>query len=172
MLEQRWEIGLRSTEDDDFGEKIIFSGAARSDLGGYVNKQNCRIWSTENTHVYIEKPTHPKRFIVWYRFGPFFFQSVQAVAVTVNGDRYRAMLNEFLPTKIDEEDIGNIRFPQDGAMCHMAKATLDVLRPVFEDRIISRRADVVWLTQSCDLTPLEYYLYGDVKLLRRQTRDN
>ena len=23
----------------------------------YVNKQNCRIWGTENPHAYIEKPT-------------------------------------------------------------------------------------------------------------------
>ena len=29
-------------------------------------------------------------------------------------------------------------------MCHTAEALLDVLRPVFEDRIISRGADVVW----------------------------
>ena len=35
-------------------------------------------------------------------------------------------------------------FQQDGATCHIAEATLDVLRTVFEDRIISRRADVVW----------------------------
>ena len=27
-------------------------------------------------------------------------------------------------------------------MCHTAVATLDVLRPIFEDHIISRRADV------------------------------
>ena len=29
-------------------------------------------------------------------------------------------------------------------MCHTAEATLDVLRPFFEDSIINRRADVVW----------------------------
>ena len=40
--------------------------------------------------------------------GPFFFENEQRKAVTVNGDRYRAMLNEFLFTKIEEEDIGNI----------------------------------------------------------------
>ena len=39
-------------------------------------------------------------------------------------------------TKIEEKDIGNIWFQQDGATCHTAEATLDVLRPVFEDRII------------------------------------
>ena len=48
-------------------------------------------------------------------------------------------------------------------MCPTAEATLDVLRPVLEDRIISRRADVFWLTLSCDLTPLDYYLWGAVK---------
>ena len=63
--------------------------------------------------------------------------------VTVNGNRYRAMLNEFLLTKIEEENIGNIWFQQYSARCITAEATLDVLRPVFEDRIISRRADVV-----------------------------
>ena len=57
-----------------------------------------------------------------------------------DGDRYRAMLNEYLCTKTEEKDIGNIWFQQDGATCHTAEATLDVLRPVFKDRIISRLA--------------------------------
>ena len=29
--------------------------------------------------------------------------------------------------------------------------------------IISSRADVVWPPRSCDLTPLDYYLWGAVK---------
>ena len=48
-------------------------------------------------------------------------------------------------------------------MSHTAETTLDVQRPVVEDRIISRRADVVWPSQSCGLTPVEYYLWGAVK---------
>ena len=84
--------------------------------------------------------------------------------VTANWpDRYRAMLNEFLFTKIEDEDIGNIWFQQDGVTCHTAAAILDVLRPVFEDRSISRRSDVVWPPRSCDLVPLDYYLRGAVK---------
>ena len=114
-------------------------------------------------------PTHPKRVTVWCGFwfsgiiGQFFFENEQGEAITVNGDRYRTMLNEFLLTKIEEEDIGNIWFQQDQATCHSAEATLDILRPVFEDRIISRSADVVWSPRSCDLTPLDYYLWGNVK---------
>ena len=41
--------------------------------------------------------------------------------------------------------------------------TLDVLRPIFEDCIISRRADVVLPPRSCDLIPLDYYLWGAAK---------
>ena len=35
--------------------------------------------------------------------GPFFVENEQGEAVTVNGDRVRAMLNAFLFTKIEEE---------------------------------------------------------------------
>ena len=73
------------------------------------------------------------------------------------------MLHEFLFTKIEEEDIGNIWFQEDGAKCHPAEATVDVLRLGFDDCIISRRADVVWPPRSCDLTPLENYLWSAVK---------
>ena len=129
---------------------------AHFDLGGYVNKQNCRFWGTENPHEYIEKPTHLKRVTVWCGFwyrgiiGPFFFENEQGEVVTINGDRYRAMLNKFLFTKIEEEHIGNIWFEKDSVTCHTAEATLDVLGPVFKDRIISRRADVVWPPRSWD----------------------
>ena len=58
--------------------------------------------------------------------------------------------------------IVTIQFQQDGPTCHTAKATLDILRPVFEDLIINRRADVVWPLRNCDLTPLDYYLWDAV----------
>ena len=88
---------------------------------------------------------------------------MQHKAITVNGDRYRAMLNEFLFTKIEEQDINIIWFQLDGSTCHTAEAILDVLSPVFENRIISHRADVVWIPRSCDLTALNYYMCGAVK---------
>ena len=82
------------------------------------------------------------------------------MAATVNGDRCRAMLKEFLFTKAEEEDIGDIWFQQDSANCHTAEATPEVLRPVFEDRISSRRANVVWPPPSCDLIPSDYYFWS------------
>ena len=125
-LEQRWEMGPRSTyRRCRFSQKkIIFSDTAYFDLGGQVNKQTCRIWGTKNPHAYIEKPTHSKRVTVWCRFWSrgrhnwvTFFENEQGEGVTVNGDRYQAILNEFLFTKIEEEDVDKIWFQQD-ATCH------------------------------------------------------
>jgi len=93
-----------------FTEKS-FSDEAHFHLGENVNKQNCRIWGSKNPHVIMEKPMHPQRVTVWCGFwsgsiiGPFFFENEQGAVVTVNGERYRAMLNEFLLPKFEEEDI-------------------------------------------------------------------
>ncbi|GFT56703.1 uncharacterized protein TNCV_1268441 [Trichonephila clavipes] len=34
-------------------------------LNGYVNKQNCRIWSEANPQVFVETPLHPEKLTVW-----------------------------------------------------------------------------------------------------------
>ncbi|GFX44555.1 hypothetical protein TNCV_4713811 [Trichonephila clavipes] len=34
-------------------------------LNGYVNKQNCHIWSEANPQVYVETPLHPEKLTVW-----------------------------------------------------------------------------------------------------------
>ena len=63
-LEQRWEVGLRPTlRRCRFWQKIFSSSdEAHFDLGGYVNKQNWRIWGIEKPHAYIEKPTYGADF--------------------------------------------------------------------------------------------------------------
>ncbi|GFY09527.1 uncharacterized protein TNCV_4322061 [Trichonephila clavipes] len=56
-------------------------------------------------------------------------------------------------------------FQQDGATCHTARATIDLLKDTFRDRLISRFGPVNWPPRSCDLTPLDYFLWGYVKSL-------
>ncbi|GFU81796.1 transposable element Tc3 transposase [Trichonephila clavipes] len=57
-------------------------------------------------------------------------------------------------------------FQQDGATCHTARATIDLLKDTFGDRLISRFGLVNWPPRSCDLTPpLDYFLWGYVKAL-------
>ena len=54
-------------------------------------------------------------------------------------------------------------FQQDGATCHTPDATMHILQERFEGRVISRRGDVNWPTRSCDLAPLDFFLWGFLK---------
>ncbi|GFX74936.1 hypothetical protein TNCV_1845081 [Trichonephila clavipes] len=49
----------------DFHKRILFSDEAHFWLNGYVNKQNCRIWSEADPQVYVETPLHPEKLTVW-----------------------------------------------------------------------------------------------------------
>ncbi|GFT89595.1 hypothetical protein TNCV_2673651 [Trichonephila clavipes] len=49
----------------DFHKRILFSDEAHFWLNGYINKQNCRIWSEANPQVYVETPLQPEKLTVW-----------------------------------------------------------------------------------------------------------
>ncbi|GFX66853.1 transposable element Tc3 transposase [Trichonephila clavipes] len=140
-------------------------------LNGYVNKQNCCIWSEANPQVYVETPLHPEKLTVWCALwaggiiGPYFFKNDEGHNVTVNGDRYRAMITNFFIPELNNHDVQELWFQQDGAICHTARATIDLLKDTFGDRLISRFGPVNWPPRSCDLTPLNYFLWGYVKSL-------
>ncbi|GFS68150.1 putative transposable element [Trichonephila clavipes] len=85
--------------------------------------------------------------------------------VTVNGDRYRAMITNFFIPELHNHDVQELWFQQDGATCHTARATIDLLKDTFGDRLISRFGPVNWPTRSCDLTPPDYFLWGYVNSL-------
>ncbi|GFU28921.1 hypothetical protein TNCV_470531 [Trichonephila clavipes] len=49
----------------DFHKRTLLSDEAHFWLNGYVNKQNCRIWSEGNPQVYVETPLHLEKLTVW-----------------------------------------------------------------------------------------------------------
>ena len=83
-------------------------------------------------------------------------ENEQGKSVTGNGDCYRAMLHEFLFTK-NEED-GNIWFQQDSAKWQPNK-----LQSMFCVLFLKIALSDAEPPRSCDLTPLVYFLWGDVK---------
>lgn len=92
-----------------------------------------------------------------------FFQNEAGRAVTVNGDRYRDMINDFLWQELEDINLDEVWFQQDGATCHTAALTINLLRTKFNNRVISRFGDVNWPPRSCDITPLDYFLWGALK---------
>ncbi|GFY18408.1 uncharacterized protein TNCV_2396371 [Trichonephila clavipes] len=151
--------------------RFVYGDEANFWLNGYVNKQNCRIRSEANPQVYVETPLHPENLTVWCALwaggiiGPYFFKNDEGHYVTVNGDRYRAMITNFFIPELNSHDVQELWFQQDCATCHTARATIDLLKDTFGDRLISRFGPMNWPPRSCDLTPLDYFLWDYVKSL-------
>ena len=110
-------------------------------MNGYVNKKNCRIWSKDNPHAVQELPMHPDKCTVWCGLwaggiiDPYFFKNEEERRVTVNVNRYRIMINEFLLPKFQDKYVNEMWFQQDGATCHTAGEIMDILKEHFNGNI-------------------------------------
>ncbi|GFW74467.1 HTH_48 domain-containing protein [Trichonephila clavipes] len=91
----------------DFHKRILFSDEAHFWLNGYINKQNCRIWSEANPQEYVETTLHPEKLTVWCALwaGGILFKNDEVHNVTVNRDRYRAMITNFFIPELNNHDV-------------------------------------------------------------------
>ena len=89
-------------------------------LNGYVNKKNFRIWDEEQPEEIQELKFYPEKTTVWCGLwvgeiiGPHFYKNYAGENVTVNDDRYGAMITDYLMTESLKDDL----FQQDGATSH------------------------------------------------------
>ena len=70
---------------------------------------------------------------------------------------------------MQELDLHDISFQQDGVTCHTVRVTMDLLRAEFGEHLISRSRAVNWPPRPCGLTPVDYFLWGYVKALLLQS---
>ena len=85
--------------------------------------------------------------------GPYFFEEGET-AVSVTSARYVDMLNNFLRPELQRRGV-NMRemwFQQDGATAHTVRVSMEVVRRVFPQHVISRFGDVSWPPRSPDLS--------------------
>ncbi|GFS90082.1 hypothetical protein TNCV_507691 [Trichonephila clavipes] len=61
----KFKFLIRKTRLPPLPLNLSISDEAHFWLNGYVNKQNCRIWSEANPQVYVETPLHPEKLTVW-----------------------------------------------------------------------------------------------------------
>ena len=99
--------------------------------------------------------------------GPFFFEDEYENRVTVNSERYIAMMQaKFIPAlrKKRTVDKNTVIYQQDGAPPHCSNISLEFLRRHFPgDQLISRCTDFSWLPYSPDLNPCDYFLWRYLK---------
>ena len=62
---------------------------------------------------------------------------------------------------IEQEDLQNVWFHQDGATSHTTRANMALLQEIFPGRVISRCGDINWPPRSCDLTSFDFSMWGN-----------
>ncbi|GFW11490.1 uncharacterized protein TNCV_3810091 [Trichonephila clavipes] len=107
-----------------------------------------RILFSDEAHFWLNDYVNKQNCRIWSEANP------QVATIT----------NFFIP-ELNNHDVQELWFQQDGATCHTARATIDLLKDTFGDHLISRFGPVNWPPRSCDLTPLDYFLWGYVKSL-------
>ncbi|KAL7724213.1 hypothetical protein ACLKA6_010198 [Drosophila palustris] len=125
LLFANW-VADRLAEDGEFYRKIIFSDEAHFHLGHRKSAYRRREANAPTTcHCLV------RILVSRHYWSIFFFENEEGATVTVNGERYRQMLSDWFFEEIEAEDLDDIWFQQDGATCHSAHATIDLLRPMY-----------------------------------------
>ena len=139
---------------------IFFTDEAWFYLNDHVSSKSNRYYSAENPDIVNERPLHDQKVGVWCAvnadriIGPIFFEE------TINGQRYRdVIIRPFLEYLCDIE-CTKAYFQQDSATAHTADLSLQLIREIFEDRVISKG---LWPPRSPDLTVCDIYLLGNLK---------
>lgn len=136
---------------------------------GLYNQHNEHWWSLRNPHM-IRETYHQVRFsasvwagIVGNRIlGPYFIEG------RLTGGTYLDMLRTVISDFMDDVPLALVHhrdfyFQQDGAPPHYAAAVRDYLNTEYGNRWIGRGGPVPWPPRSPDLTPCDFFLWGEIK---------
>ncbi|GFX79866.1 putative transposase [Trichonephila clavipes] len=99
-------------------------------------QEESAVKSEANPRVYVETPLHPEKLTVWCAL---WAGGIIGPYFFKNDEGHNVTVN--------------------------ARATIDLLKDTFGDRLISRFGPVNWPPRSCDFTLLDYFLWGYVKSL-------
>lgn len=154
---------------DNQDKNILWTDEATFTRIGIFNQRNEHFWALNNPHV-IRECAHQVRFSVnvWaiingHLIGPHF------VTGHLTGGTYLEMLRNVIPDLLDDLPLAvpmeNLYYQQDGCPAHYHRAVREHLNSVFPQRWIGRGGPVPWPPRSPDLTPLDFYLWSELKRL-------
>lgn len=154
-------------QDPEFLDKIFITDEAKFYMDGKVTSTHVRHWGLTPPDERNETPMDKRGVMVWcgmtskFMIGPFFFED------NVSQVSYINLLKEKVFPEFERQNIdtSKIWFQQDGAPAHRAYRTLSVLEDKFEERIISKGADVDWPARSPDLSACDFFVWGFMKQL-------
>jgi len=99
--------------------------------------------------------------------GPFVFDNI------LTGNTYEAFLRHELPGLLEDIPLmirSQMYFQHDGAPPHYTRRVTEFLNESFPNRWLGRGGPIPWPPRSPDLTPLDYYIWGHMKILVYETK--
>lgn len=156
---------------DAFLHSVWFTDEAHFHLDGRINTRNNRFWGTEPPDMVEERPLHSLKCTAWCAvscsgvIGPFWFEDRVGRTQTVSAERYRRVFEQFLEVmqRRCADNYATQWYQQDGATPHTARATIQLIKESFGERVISRNTPHPWPANSPDLNPLDFFLWGHLK---------
>ena len=153
---------------------ILFTDKASFTRDGINNSLNLHTWSHDNPHE-TSVTYFQRRFSVNVRcgvlgnrlFGPFVFDN------NLTGNTYVAFLRNELPGLLEDIPLmiwSQMYFQHDGAPPHYTRHVRNYLNESFPNHWLGRGGPVAWQLRLPDLTPLDYYLWGHMKMLVYKTK--
>ena len=106
----------------------------------FVIEKATVVYTEKNPQKIHEDSLHDQKVAVWCGVsvekvtGPYFFEDSRGQTVTLNGDRYRKMIRDFVIPDLRKNGIGGYGFHQDDATCHTASKTMNLLKEFFGNR--------------------------------------
>jgi hypothetical protein len=89
----------------DILDKVFFGDEAWFHLSGYVNSQNNRIWSAENTPTFYERPLHSLEVRVWCSVSRWRIIGLIFFNETITAEYYQELIMNFISLlEFDEQD--------------------------------------------------------------------
>lgn len=154
---------------DDPQRNILWTDESTFTRVGLYNQHNEHYWALINPHC-IRECSHQVRFSVnvWAGIindriiGPHFIEG------SLTGITYLEMLREVIPTLLDDVPVayhGSMYYQHDGCPAHYQVDVRNHLNSEFGDRWIGRGGPVAWPPRSPDLTPMDFFLWSEVKRL-------
>lgn len=159
-------ILIRTQEDPQFLEKIIWTDEAKFSKEGIFNRRNSHFWGNQNPHV-----MRPRNFQYKFSFNVFCLLMGNKLCYHIydenlNGPRYLEILRTVVTNFLDNLPVNqyfSCWYQLDGAPSHCSRPVSNELDQMFDDRWIRRLGPWIWPARSPDLTPMDFYLWGRIK---------
>lgn len=156
--------------DPLFYRKILFSDEAEFWMDGFVSKHNCYYTnSSQEDYELSSRSSHGQKLTVWCGMhaggiiGPYIFRTEDG-ANSDYSSVYLQLVKDHLPNHVViNGGTDRFWFQQDEAPSHMLPETFAVLGKMFGNKYISPYGPVNWPSKSCDLTPVNFFLWGYLK---------